>query len=95
MRRKSQDAKRFVEIVFRDDGIGMSSETKNRAIDPFYTTKEVGKGTGLGLSVSYGILSKIHGSMMIETAPGRGTSFLLTLPVDYRTLNSQSETKEG
>jgi PAS domain S-box-containing protein len=95
MRRQPQDPKRFVEIAFRDDGIGMSSETKNRAIDPFYTTKEVGKGTGLGLSVSYGILSKIHGSMMIETAPGRGTSFLLTLPVDYRTLNSQSETKEG
>jgi PAS domain S-box-containing protein len=95
IRRKSQDAKRFVEISFRDDGIGMSTETKNRAIDPFYTTKEVGKGTGLGLSVSYGILSKIHGSMMIESAPGRGTSFLLTLPVDYRTLNSQSEKKEG
>lgn len=95
LRRKAQDSRRFVEILFRDDGIGMSMETKNRAIDPFYTTKEVGKGTGLGLSVSYGILSKIHGSMMIESAPGRGTSFLLTLPVDYRSLNSQSEKKEG
>ncbi len=93
VRRKSKDAKRFLEICFRDDGAGMSTETKNRALDPFYTTKEVGKGTGLGLSVSYGILSKIHGSMMIESTPGKGASFLLTLPVDYRTLNS--ETKEG
>lgn len=94
MRRKSADSHRFVEISFRDDGVGMSLETKNRALEPFYTTKEVGKGTGLGLSVSYGILSKIHGTMMIESAPGKGTAFLLTLPVDYRSLNSQ-EKKEG
>jgi PAS domain S-box-containing protein len=94
VRKKSNDPKRFLEVEFRDDGIGMNSETKNRALDPFYTTKEVGKGTGLGLSVSYGILSKIHGSIMIESTPGKGASFLLTLPVDYRTLHSQ-EKKEG
>lgn len=94
LRRKPQDPKRFLEIFFKDDGIGMNSEIKNRALDPFYTTKEVGKGTGLGLSVSYGILSKIHGSMMIESAPGKGTSFLLTLPVDYRTLHINTD-KEG
>lgn len=93
IRKKKNDA-RFVEVEFRDDGIGMNTETKNRALDPFYTTKEVGKGTGLGLSVSYGILSKIHGSIMIESDPGKGASFLLTLPVDYRTLHSQDE-KEG
>lgn len=90
--RQSKDP-RFVEVQFRDDGAGMSIETKNKALEPFYTTKEVGKGTGLGLSVSYGILSKIHGTMMIESAPGRGASFLLTLPVDYRTLHA--EEKEG
>lgn len=96
IRRKSGDSKRFLEVGFRDDGVGMESETKNKAFEPFYTTKEVGKGTGLGLSVSYGILSKIHGSMMIESAPGKGASFLLTLPVDYRTLHTQgSEQKEG
>jgi PAS domain S-box-containing protein len=93
MKRKAQDPKRFVEISFRDDGIGMSAETKNRAIDPFYTTKEVGKGTGLGLSVSYGILSKIHGTMMIESTPGKGTNFVITLPVDYRTIHSEKEGK--
>jgi PAS domain S-box-containing protein len=94
VRKKSNDPNRFIEVEFRDDGIGMNPETKNRALDPFYTTKEVGKGTGLGLSVSYGILSKIHGSIMIESTPGKGASFLLTLPVDYRTLHSQ-EKKEG
>jgi PAS domain S-box-containing protein len=96
IRRKSGDPKRFLEVSFRDDGVGMSVETKNKAFEPFYTTKEVGKGTGLGLSVSYGILSKIHGSMMIESTPGKGASFLLTLPVDYRTLHTQgTEQKEG
>jgi two-component system NtrC family sensor kinase len=91
LRRKSGDEKRFVEILFRDDGCGMSPETKNRALEPFFTTKEVGKGTGLGLSVSYGILSKIHGTMVVESAPGKGTLFTITLPVDYRNLNSTND----
>jgi len=96
IRRKNGDPKRFLEVVFRDDGAGMESETQNKAMEPFYTTKEVGKGTGLGLSVSYGIISKIHGTMMIESAPGKGASFLLTLPVDYRTLHTQGhDQKEG
>lgn len=93
IRPKAKGNGKFLEIQFRDDGIGMNTETKSRALDPFYTTKEVGKGTGLGLSVSYGIVSKIHGSIMIESAPGKGTAFLLTLPVDYRALHS--EEKEG
>lgn len=89
---------KFIEIYFKDDGIGMSAETKNRALEPFYTTKEVGKGTGLGLSVSYGILSKMQGSVVIESAPGKGTNFCITLPVDYRNLNSNNNfttEKEG
>jgi PAS domain S-box-containing protein len=80
--------KRFIEIIFKDNGCGMSSESKDKAFEPFFTTKEVGKGTGLGLSVSYGILGKINGSMMIESTPGKGTSFRLKLPVDFRTLNN-------
>lgn len=95
LRKKSSDPKRFVEVIFKDDGCGMSLETKNKAMEPFYTTKEVGKGTGLGLSVSYGIISKINGSIVIESSPGKGTEFLLTLPIDYRTLHSQETTKEG
>lgn len=83
--------KRFIEVFFSDDGCGMNTETQNRAFDPFYTTKEVGKGTGLGLSVSYGILSKINGSMMIESTPGKGTCFQIKIPIDYRTLNQNEE----
>lgn len=86
---KNPKDKRFVEIVFHDDGCGMSTETKNKAMEPFFTTKEVGKGTGLGLSVSYGILSKMHGTILIESTPGKGAVFRLTLPIDYRTLNTE------
>ncbi len=81
--------KRFVEITFKDDGIGMNAETKNRALEPFYTTKEVGKGTGLGLSVSYGIISKINGTILIESTEGKGTTFQIVLPIDFRTLNDK------
>ena len=64
----------FVEVHFKDNGSGMNQETKLRAMDPFYTTKEVGKGTGLGLSVSFGILSQIHASLFIESEQGKGST---------------------
>jgi PAS domain S-box-containing protein len=86
---RQQKDKRFVEITFTDDGIGMSAEIKNKALEPFYTTKEVGKGTGLGLSVSYGIIAKIHGTILIESTEGAGTTFRIVLPVDFRTLNDK------
>jgi PAS domain S-box-containing protein len=76
----------FVEIRFRDDGIGMGEKTATKAFNPFFTTKEVGKGMGLGLSLSYGILSKVHGSVRIESEEGRGTTFIIRLPKDFREL---------
>lgn len=76
----------FVEIRFRDDGVGMGEKTKAKAFNPFYTTKEVGKGMGLGLSLSYGILSKVHGSIQIESEEGKGTVFVVRVPKDFREL---------
>jgi PAS domain S-box-containing protein len=74
----------FVEVRFRDDGIGMAQVTKAKAFNPFFTTKEVGKGMGLGLSLSYGILSKVHGSIRIESEEGKGTTFVIRIPKDFR-----------
>ncbi|MBA3014177.1 MAG: sensor histidine kinase, partial [Proteobacteria bacterium] len=48
--------------------------------DPFYTTKKVGEGTGLGLAVVYGIIKKHKGSIVVQSAPGKGTRFDITLP---------------
>jgi PAS domain S-box-containing protein len=76
----------FVEVVFRDDGCGMSEKTKQKAFNPFFTTKEVGKGMGLGLSLSYGVISKLHGSIIVESELGKGTAFRVRLPKDYREL---------
>ena len=74
----------FVEILFRDDGPGMTERTKQKLFNPFFTTKEVGKGMGLGLSLSFGILNKLHGSIMVESELGRGAAFVVRLPQDFR-----------
>ena len=76
----------FVEIEFRDDGSGMNDRTKAKAFNPFFTTKEVGKGMGLGLSLSYGILSKLQGSILVESELGKGAAFLVRIPRDFREL---------
>ena len=60
----------FAELRFTDDGIGMNDRTKQKAFNPFFTTKEVGKGMGLGLSLSYGMISKVQGSIRIESEVG-------------------------
>jgi len=76
----------LVEVEFRDDGVGMNDRTKAKAFNPFFTTKEVGKGMGLGLSLSYGMVSKLHGSIVVESELGKGAAFLIRLPRDFREL---------
>lgn len=63
-----------------DNGIGIAPENVARIYDPFFTTKGVGRGTGLGLAVSYGIVQEHAGHISVESAPGRGTTFRITLP---------------
>lgn len=74
----------FIEIKYEDDGCGIAESSKGKIFNPFFTTKEVGKGMGLGLSISYGILSRINASILVESAMGKGTTFTIKLPVDYR-----------
>lgn len=62
-----------------DSGAGMSDEVRQRALDPFFTTKGP-KSTGLGLSVTYGIIQRHNGKLDIDSAPGRGTTVHITLP---------------
>ncbi|HKX33061.1 MAG TPA: ATP-binding protein [Blastocatellia bacterium] len=70
-----------VTISFRDTGIGIAPEHLAKIYDPFFTTKQIGKGTGLGLAVSYGIIQDHGGSIQVESRPGEGTHFHLTLPL--------------
>jgi len=78
--RFSADRKHGIEIIFRDNGSGISPENINRLFDPFFTTKEVGKGTGLGLSISYGIIKDHGGSIAVTGTSSEGTTFTIYLP---------------
>ena len=72
------DSQVWIEVA--DDGCGMPPEVQARIFEPFFTTKPVGKGTGLGLSVSYSIVQKHNGNIVLKSAPGQGTSFRVVLP---------------
>ncbi|MDX9735390.1 MAG: ATP-binding protein, partial [Thermoanaerobaculia bacterium] len=73
--------KKEVVLEVRDDGEGMPPELKERIFEPFFTTKDEGKGVGLGLAVVYGIVQAHDGDIEVESAPGEGTLFRVTLPV--------------
>jgi len=69
-------------VIIGDNGPGMTEEVKKQLFDPFFTTKPVGKGTGLGLSISYQIVVDKHkGLIRCESAPGRGTEFVIEIPL--------------
>jgi PAS domain S-box-containing protein len=71
--------KKILRIVIVDTGCGISKEDRQRAFDPFYTTKKKSGGTGLGLSVAKGIIEKHKGDIRIESEPGKGTSVIIEL----------------
>ena len=78
----------LIKIAVDDDGQGMSDETKKKIFEPFFTTKGK-RGTGLGLSVTYGIINRHGGRIDVESSPGRGTRFIITIP---RRRDSSGET---
>ncbi len=86
------EAKRDLIVVCKigDTGRGIEPEHLDKIFDPFFTTKEVGQGTGLGLSISYSIIEKHGGHIDVESTPGQGTTFILTLPVSQPALPSSS-----
>jgi PAS domain S-box-containing protein len=78
--RAGQDG--YIDIVFRDDGVGMSEEVQRRVFDPFFTTKMGSGGTGLGMNIVYNIVTGIMGGRItIESSPGQGTAIRMTVPV--------------
>jgi signal transduction histidine kinase len=72
---------RYARIEVADNGIGMDAATASRVFDPFFTTKGPATGVGLNLSATYGVVRQLGGTIVVETQPGLGTTFLIDLPV--------------
>jgi two-component system cell cycle sensor histidine kinase/response regulator CckA len=70
----------WVRLSVTDTGVGIRHEDLPHVFEPFFTTKEVGQGSGLGLATTFGILEQHHGRLEVQSEPGQGTTFTVTLP---------------
>lgn len=82
---------RYVTLVVSDTGTGMSPEVASHAVEPFFTTKDVGQGSGLGLSVAYGFIQQSKGQMRIYSEDGHGTTIKIFVPVAEHATATQVE----
>lgn len=71
----------YAAMTVSDSGMGMDENTKAKIFEPFFTTKKEGKGTGFGLAIVYDIIKLHNGYITVESEPGKGTSFLVLLPL--------------
>lgn len=78
--RVSRGPLQTVEIAISDTGCGIPAENVSKIFDPFFSTKLEKKGTGLGLSVVYSIIARHHGTIVVNSQVGKGTTFLIRLP---------------
>jgi hypothetical protein len=79
----------YVHLSVSDTGEGMTEDVRQKAIDPFFTTKPQGQGTGLGLSMTFGYIRQSNGFMKIDSELGKGTRLSIFMP-RYETPNTTS-----
>jgi PAS domain S-box-containing protein len=85
----------YVVFTVEDTGHGMAPDTLARAVEPFFTTKDVGRGSGLGLSMVYGFARQSGGHLEIESRLGYGTRVELLLPVSRHAAEAETATKDA
>ena len=78
----------YVRLLIRDTGCGMTAETLDRAVEPFFTTRSSGQGSGLGLATVYGVVNQLGGHLAIESSPGQGTLVTIHLPATDDTVEA-------
>ena len=81
----------MLQIMYIDNGPGVSADTLDNIFDPFFTTKQPGKGTGLGLSVSFMIVESMGGTIKAASEAGQGTTMTILLPLATAPVNSQKK----
>jgi len=84
----SLEADESIRIQFTDSGHGIPKDIRERIFDPFFTTSPEGEGTGLGLSISYYIVKQLNGEISVDSTPGHGTTFVITLPIADKTTDT-------
>ncbi|MFZ1663905.1 MAG: 7TM diverse intracellular signaling domain-containing protein [Flavobacteriales bacterium] len=72
-----------------DNGTGMDEATQHRLFEPFFTTKDVGEGTGLGMSIALSIIEDHNGTITVQSSPGEGSIFTLTMPISQQLLHAK------
>jgi PAS domain S-box-containing protein len=70
----------YVRLTVTDSGVGIPQDMQDRIFDPYFTTKEIGKGTGMGLAVVHGIVKNHGGGIIIDSNPGKGSTFTILFP---------------
>jgi two-component system NtrC family sensor kinase len=78
---RSNKENQSIEVEITDNGQGIDKQNLERIFDPFFTTKDTGHGVGLGLAISYGIVKEHNGTLTVKSELGKGTTFILNLPV--------------
>jgi len=81
---------RVVRVAVSDDGSGMTNQVRDRALEPFFTTKEVGKGTGLGLAIVQDVATRSGGSLRLNSAPDEGTTVEVLFPMSDRSVEPKT-----
>lgn len=78
--RENDSSQRFIELIVRDTGTGISPDIQKNIFDPYFTTKDTGKGTGMGLAIVHGMVKRVGGEIICNSSPGNGTEFKLSFP---------------
>jgi signal transduction histidine kinase/ActR/RegA family two-component response regulator len=85
----------YLRLSIIDTGTGMDVATLGRAVEPFFSTKEIGRGTGLGLSMVHGLTAQLGGAFVLSSEPGRGTRADLYLPVTHDRADTDRNAVQG